>query len=304
MKRICPSIHILSICLLYAVCLLPVSVQALTYMPRMDHAQWISRSHVLNCSLIQPIPDFGRAVFDVTAGEELRFYLEAPGNPFEPGQASLTSRASTWNPTQPEQSMAIVSIDSSRYPVRLDKTLATHMLSELYLGKSPRFLRSAWYAESQSIEVGLSSATFRSAYLDYRNCLSRLLPVGFDQIKKSRVHFAVDDWVIDEEARAWLAIMVRYLTEAPDVEQLYIDGHTDDTHSHSYNRALSQRRAESVRDHLVAHGVSPNLISVRFHGERFPAATNKTAEGRAKNRRVTLRVELAVDAQQDALARR
>lgn len=63
-------------------------------------------------------------------------------------------------------------------------------------------------------------------------------------------------------------------------------GHTDSTGSHSYNMGLSQRRAQSVADYLLAQGVDPSRVSTRGMGPDQPVASNTTAEGRAQNRRV------------------
>ena len=65
-------------------------------------------------------------------------------------------------------------------------------------------------------------------------------------------------------------------------------GHTDSDGDDSYNKDLSQRRAQSVVDYLVGHGVdAANLIAQGF-GEEQPVAGNDTAEGKAQNRRVEL----------------
>jgi len=53
---------------------------------------------------------------------------------------------------------------------------------------------------------------------------------------------------------------------------------------------LSQRRAKAVRDYLIAGGISPKRITAEGFGETHPVATNDTADGRAQNRRVELRV--------------
>lgn len=267
--------------------------QALTYHPRMDQAEWILRSHVLHCELIQPIPFFGRAVFESKAGGALRFYLESKASPLANGQASLRSVAPRWNPDLPELEIGLVNTTRSSIPLELDEARATRLLSELYQGRSPRFLRRAWYAEDEAIEVGLSSVTFRSAYQQYRHCLAELAPVGFDQLERTRVHFDSDEWELTADGIDWLNIMADYLVRADDVERVFIDGHTDNTHSQSYNVELSKKRAESVQHYLVSKGVSPNQISLRYHGERFPVKENTTEEGKAYNRRVTIRVQLA-----------
>jgi OOP family OmpA-OmpF porin len=70
-----------------------------------------------------------------------------------------------------------------------------------------------------------------------------------------------------------------------------VAGHTDSLGDAEKNRALSQRRAESVRDYLVSAGVAADTISARGYGEDEPMASNDTAAGRAENRRVELRVK-------------
>lgn len=65
-----------------------------------------------------------------------------------------------------------------------------------------------------------------------------------------------------------------------------IQGHTDHIGSDAYNKKLSLKRAESVKDYLVKNGVAASRLSVEGLGEAYPIADNKTAEGRALNRRV------------------
>jgi outer membrane protein OmpA-like peptidoglycan-associated protein len=69
-----------------------------------------------------------------------------------------------------------------------------------------------------------------------------------------------------------------------------IVGHTDNTGSDASNQTLSVERAISARNYLVARGVAMNRISTDGRGEREPIADNRTAEGRAQNRRVEIHV--------------
>ncbi len=69
-----------------------------------------------------------------------------------------------------------------------------------------------------------------------------------------------------------------------------VAGHTDSAGSAEYNEGLSERRANTVRDYLVSRGVNPGNLTVKGHGEAEPVADNATAEGRARNRRVELRI--------------
>ena len=74
------------------------------------------------------------------------------------------------------------------------------------------------------------------------------------------------------------------------VVDIDIVGHTDSVGPEDYNQQLSVRRATTVRDFLVANGANPNLIDVSGMGESSPVADNATAEGRAQNRRVEVKV--------------
>ncbi|MBS1513183.1 MAG: OmpA family protein [Bacteroidetes bacterium] len=72
--------------------------------------------------------------------------------------------------------------------------------------------------------------------------------------------------------------------------KLSIDGYTDNTGSADKNQTLSENRAAAVKTYLVSKGVDESKISSAGHGSENPAADNKTAAGRAKNRRVEMKV--------------
>jgi OOP family OmpA-OmpF porin len=65
-------------------------------------------------------------------------------------------------------------------------------------------------------------------------------------------------------------------------------GHTDSVGTDAYNQRLSERRAAAVKDYLVSKGIPASKITTIGKGESQPVATNKTAEGRQKNRRVDI----------------
>lgn len=82
------------------------------------------------------------------------------------------------------------------------------------------------------------------------------------------------------------AINVLKLNRGLTVE---IQGHTDNHGSDSYNLDLSQRRANTVRQHLINNGIAASRLTTRGFGESQPVASNDTDEGRAHNRRVVYR---------------
>ncbi len=99
--------------------------------------------------------------------------------------------------------------------------------------------------------------------------------------------FEFDKSVVTAGARDTLQRAIALLKEFP-AANVEIQGHTDSRGSDAYNMALSERRAQAVKDYLVSQGIAASRITTQGFGESQPAATNDTAEGRAINRRVVI----------------
>jgi OOP family OmpA-OmpF porin len=103
------------------------------------------------------------------------------------------------------------------------------------------------------------------------------------------VNFAFNKADLTAESRPVLDGVAAGLKNHPRVK-VEIQGHTDSVGADAYNLKLSQRRAESVRAYLISDGVSDEQLVAKGYGESQPIASNKTDEGRAKNRRVVMYV--------------
>ena len=103
------------------------------------------------------------------------------------------------------------------------------------------------------------------------------------------VTFDIDKSTLKPEGRAKLDDLANKV-KSINLEVVIAIGHADEIGSHAYNDKLSVRRAESVKAYLVSKGVEPNRVYTEGKGKRQPIASNKTKEGRAKNRRVEIEV--------------
>jgi len=101
--------------------------------------------------------------------------------------------------------------------------------------------------------------------------------------------FDFDKSVLKPEGRAKFDDLVSKM-QGLNLEVIIAVGHTDSIGTDAYNQRLSVRRAEAVKSYLVSKGVEKNRVYTEGKGEKQPVADNKTAEGRAKNRRVEIEV--------------
>ena len=103
------------------------------------------------------------------------------------------------------------------------------------------------------------------------------------------VHFDLDKAEIKKPFAQLLDAIGSTLSQDLPAVSVFIAGHADSTGSEEYNEALSLRRAEAVQSYLSNNaGISSDRMILRAYGESKPAASNKSKEGRAKNRRVDL----------------
>jgi OOP family OmpA-OmpF porin len=103
------------------------------------------------------------------------------------------------------------------------------------------------------------------------------------------VLFDFDKSVIKPDGRSKLDDLANKV-KGINLEVVIAIGHADWIGSDAYNQALSVRRAEAVKAYLQSKGVEGNRVYTEGKGEKQPVADNKTAEGRAKNRRTEIEV--------------
>lgn len=105
------------------------------------------------------------------------------------------------------------------------------------------------------------------------------------------VKFSFDGDKIPDGAQSILNDLASKVKGLDKTVYLEIEGHTDNIGSETYNEKLGQARAEAVRNYLATNGGIPlHAMNVISYGETKPVAANNTADGRAKNRRVVIRV--------------
>lgn len=252
-------------------------------------ASWQFKGDQFACELRQEIEFYGDARFVQRAGHALDLQL-APLRPqFAAGQVRLTRVAPAWHPLHPQRQHLEV-IDHKTAPVRVSDPTASRVLGELREGFDHHFLHGSRF-HPERLQVVVRGQQMRAVYSDFARCQAGLLPVNFDQISRSRVHFDFDRDELTAESVARLELIARYVRADPTINKVVLDGHTDGKGEMLYNQNLSERRANRVREFLLDAGLAAELFTVRYHGASYPVADNATEAGRADNRRTTVRLD-------------
>jgi outer membrane protein OmpA-like peptidoglycan-associated protein len=105
---------------------------------------------------------------------------------------------------------------------------------------------------------------------------------------REKIHFEFGNANIMQKSHRILNQVAATLRQHPEISKIRVEGHTDDRGPSSYNKSLSQRRAQSVVNYLVGQDISSDRLVAEGFGEDKPIASNNTEEGRSINRRVEM----------------
>lgn len=270
--------------------LAPMMAGGVRYQSEIIDAEWLVNLSIFECQLSHGIPQYGNAVFFQKAGESQKFVLAPHAPRLRTGQALLQSKLPPWKKSGNPKELGYVSVVQGQTPIALNARLSQRVLTELHQGMEVVFTRRPWYGGDRSIDVSISSVNFRAAYDKYLECLASLLPVNFEQIERTPIYFGSGrEALVPTEMQKIDNIGVYYQADN-SITTFYVDGHTDSVGRRQENFELSRERAEMVARFLVARGIPPENIVTRWHGERYPVASNQSRKGRAQNRRVTIRL--------------
>ncbi|MBB1313417.1 OmpA family protein [Aliivibrio sp. SR45-2] len=147
--------------------------------------------------------------------------------------------------------------------------------------------------DSHSFVVGISYSFVKNK--NYVPIITNKKPVSIPVYKKtivekpesSQVTFALNNNTLTNNAKSLLEEPLSILKEDLRTTVLIV-GHTDSSGSEYHNQKLSVRRAQSCADFFIKNGIDVQRISIKGKGEIMPFTSNKTKEGRSKNRRVEI----------------
>lgn len=115
-------------------------------------------------------------------------------------------------------------------------------------------------------------------------------PKGCPASVTLHLHFAFDSSVIPVSDYPEVEKLAKIMKENPPAKAVII-GHTDSVGTDAYNQALSERRSKALGDKLIENSIAADRIETSGKGEKEPVASNTTAQGRAENRRIEVKLQ-------------
>ncbi|MCY7296849.1 flagellar protein MotY [Alteromonas sp. a30] len=265
------------------------------YSASVDNSVWsINVPNRLECTLTHNLPGYGKAIFSSVASKHLNmeFTLEMRRLPKHYSVASVYSVPPAWMPGEIQRPIAEMVI-RKQYDGDLPEQAAWTMLSELEKGYWPTLYYQDWYNQYDNISVSLNASNFALPYESFVNCVSNLLPFSFEDIAYTVLTYKSNAVELTKASKKKLDMIAEYLKEDTDLELVLLDGYADSYGGRAKNKELSVQRAVEIKSFFRDSGVAADRIQVTGHGERRHIAPNITPEGRAKNRRVVIRLQKA-----------
>lgn len=262
----------------------------LAYQSPIHEADWQTRLSRLQCSLWQDIPSYGRAEFVRAAGLQLGLRIHAEQGSPEQGQAELRIDPPAWRHDVEGQRVAMITRRRGETPFRLDQALSLRVLQGLEQGLMPTLSYREAVSGNNAINIALSSVRFHDALGEFRRCNAALITIDYRRASNTVLLFGSGTNALDDAARRRLRAVADYLQNDPAIKRVSIAGYTDNQGTRGENYRLSRERAQVVLDYLLSLKVPEDKVSFDYFGEHNPVADNRTAKGRASNRRVEVRL--------------
>lgn len=265
-----------------------------TFEADISESTWQFTGNPLNCQLTHKVPYYGTASFSKVAGkgQSLNFKLSYKRQAIPSVKvASVQSISPSWFPNRAAKQLGELPIKTGLSIFNASGIASWKLLNELEVGRFPMFRYQDFESIQDQVAVSLSAVGFTQPYDQFLDCLSSLVPYNLDELKEMTLRFDFAKHKIKPNYQAKLQALAAYIKHHPDIEVVFISGHTDSKGSRFYNHKLSERRIASVKEMLTLPGTDENRFKTLPHGERKPVATNRNASGRALNRRVYIRVD-------------
>ncbi len=274
---------------------LTLAAQAQVYSTSVTESRWSVESSAFGCRLSHKIADFGiwsisqKALQTEIALLAIDKVAAAKKNAHLPAtQYKIFTAPPAWKQQQAPEfigELSLVKMDADLiFPAKeLSVVLQT-------LEKSTAVMLVA--QEVKPLRVQLQPYQFKEAHKQYKSCVAQLIPFTFEQITRNTLYYQIEETELSASNKAILDKIARYMKADPQrILGVLVDGHSDAQTDAAVAESLAKNQADWVAAYLKEKGIGEDKLVVRSHADKFPVADNASLKDRAKNRRVTVRLE-------------
>ena len=260
------------------------------YGANIDGAKWITSGNRLECRLSQTIAGYGEATFRQHSLEPMEFRVSSDYVPRNPGQAVVFVQPTIWKRYADEKILGRVAINTQKDIIVVPEDWAYRMALELREGMEAVWSHSDWSDGKDIMTAKVSPIRFESAWRDFQQCSKQLIDYGYSDVRLSKFYFTKKSMRLNLKEKAKLDRLAEYVLLDTDYQYIKINSHTDSRGIRGKNLAISKKRANMVKNYLVKKGVNSKRFIIVARGEKKPKYNNRTKSGRAKNRRIEIRL--------------
>ncbi|WP_417883140.1 OmpA family protein [Vibrio rumoiensis] len=252
-----------------------------------DEVKWKTVNKVDSCSIQSDFDRLGyRLTFTKEAGEaDMQLQLSGwkVGGSKEPqNRITFYSESPSWSQEQAARQV-ITQVNHYRHGDTLKGKKVNAILGALRQGY--------WLTiESDRYSVTLPNTGIFDIVESFNVCLTKLPKTTYKNAYNTKLYFRLNQKELSKSNKEAVAELASLIKKDASIKKVMVDGYTDNVGSSVTNLAVSKARAKTIAYQLTVEGVSSNLIRVTGQGERFPMASNETALGRDRNRRVEIRL--------------
>jgi outer membrane protein OmpA-like peptidoglycan-associated protein len=278
----------MSKCFLWLTILLGCSIgKAFSIEIPMDLVRWTYSGSRLECNLEYYIPQYGKFYFRSNKKNELLFNIKLKEYSENWNKGLLFSQSPPWA-SESEQKLISDNVSFNDEKISFRHNIEI-LLEATSVGSWLKVMLSGSDI-SASREYVVPTINYQESLSKFKQCKETLPELSFTEARDAFIYFESGQRILTAAQRKHIHALHSYLVVDSHINKILIDGYTDSTGDAVSNLKISRLRAQLVVNELIKLGVSENQIEVRAHGSRYPIKSNITKAGRAKNRRVTIRL--------------
>ena len=280
--------------IVFLVCLIPSITLAQVYSTSVTASRWQLDASAFSCKLTHPVEGFGQWIISRKPGqaEDMRLRMDAGLKKTKKlqlpaGRYALMTAPPSWKPHLVSETLGDVQLATADADLVIPQTLVPAIYA-LLEQSMPVILSNA----DKPLRIQMQPYQFKGSYKSYKQCVTNLIPYTFEQITRTTLYYQVDDTALSSANKQALDKILRYAKADPNrIVSMIIDGHSDTQTDTALAETQAKNQADWVANYLKENGIAEDKLRVRSHADKYPVASNLIAKEKAKNRRVTVRLE-------------